>query len=73
MLHVIFFQTYYDSYYQQGTEYEQSQYSGQYYEGQSYEYSQYYDGSQAPVTCTPTQSKYFIQIIVKLDALCLNL
>lgn len=48
--------TYYDGYYQQGTEYDQQQYSGQYYDGQNYDYSQYYDQNGA--AATPTQSMY---------------
>ncbi|XP_052094711.1 RNA-binding protein 5-like isoform X2 [Mytilus californianus] len=46
--------TYYDGYYQQGTEYDQQQYSGQYYDGQNYDYSQYYDQNGA--ASTPTQN-----------------
>lgn len=50
---------YYDGYYQQGSEYEQSQQFGQYFDGQNYDYSQYYESGfqqQTSVPSQPTQS-----------------
>ena len=46
---------YYDGYYQQGSEYEQSQQFGQYFDGQSYGYSQYYESGFQQQTSVPSQ------------------